>query len=214
MVLGVGHQRVRNIASGVAQGRPAPAPDQRCQNQGRRRQASAHVDSFLEYCYQNLAESLAEGVNREDMREFQEGIALPDDVGSDGSAGEIEEISPLVTEDHKKNPKFLPPGSVQELYETHRAFSDDIAQIASYNTFRRGLKQWRQVLKFRAVSQHAKCSICAKLSKLRSDATTDAERKDVQDQLTGAPMNLLLWANYMPVGVGLFEGAWKTHIRI
>eukprot|EP00969_Alexandrium_andersonii_P356114 15445873-Alexandrium_andersonii.AAC.1 len=74
-----------------------------------------------------------------------------------------------------KAPRYLPPCSATEFYETYTSCEKN-AKPASYATFQRGVRSWSKVLKLRTLSQHARCTVCAKLAKIRKDASTQKEK--------------------------------------
>ncbi len=92
---------------------------------------------------------------------------------------------------HNKPIRYLPPGTVEQLFEYYNHQADPTLR-ASRESFRLALAKWKTCLKFRAPSQHAKCSECTKLGKLRQEASSVTEQKKVQEALEGpAPCNAI-----------------------
>ena len=89
----------------------------------------------------------------------------------------LAELAPM-----SKPLRYLPPGSAMELYDNYKF---TCMEAVSYSTFRRTLKRWSKCLKFRAPSQHAKCSECTKLKQLRAETLSETERKDINTVLQG-----------------------------
>ena len=88
--------------------------------------------------------------------------------------------------------RYLPPGKYSDLYRLYLASTLTKKQpAASSATFYRTLvnSKWRKVLRFRSLTQHAKCSTCHKLkAKLRHSASlqSHAEAADAyQRHLAG-----------------------------
>ncbi len=168
-LLRVGPRRVRNVVADVDAGRTVPRQDQRHYAAGRDPSGFSKVDAFLEFAYQHLAEPLADNVA---------GVELPD---SEDSSLDMEDKGMQVLPGVQKEARYLGACSTKDFYDTYCHFAH--GEAASESTFRRALKCWRNALKFRRVSQHAKCSTCARLHKLRKDATTAAERDAVRADL-------------------------------
>ena len=194
-ILHVGKYRVKRIReAGKKSDRPVPFADQRVYNQGRDPAALRRADAFLEFAYQNMAEPLADAhVVVDDMMPDGE-LVLPSSGGSD-----MEENFVVVPEIANKGTRYLPPGSIADLYDTSSQFERSSPPV-SESTFRRALKKWRPTLKFRRTCQHARCSECAKLQKLRREAKTAAERdqyqKDFETHLRGMFMDRAMDARY------------------
>ena len=120
-IMGVGNNRVRNITQSDQMGKLAPERDLQKDRDARDAPAAAQVDAFLEYMYQNLAEPLADMDVRaaEEPIENDQGLILP----RDDDDLELSESNPILQADNMKERRFLPPGTVQDLYETFLTFS-------------------------------------------------------------------------------------------
>ena len=175
-LLSVGSGRVRQVLHALESGSTRPYTDQRKHNSGREPEVQRNVDAFLEFAYQHMAEPLADAtIEIADQKDDK----LPDDV-EDTSEGMMQDLVVACVKD--KPTKYLAPGSVTDLYDSYCQFERGGA-AASEATFRRTLKEWSGCLKFRRLSQHAKCTICGKLQKLRKDATNEQERQHYQKEL-------------------------------
>ena len=172
-LLSVGTNRVRQVLRDLTEGAHRPKQDQRMYNQGRLPESYRKVDAFLEFAYQNMAEPLADASC---SIEEADDVLLPDDVDEIG----MEVLHEMTCESRDKPLRFMHPGSVTDLYDTYCQF--ERGDAASESTFRRVFKAWH-CLKFRRLSQHAKCTICGKLQKLRKDAKTEQERTHYQKEL-------------------------------
>lgn len=173
----MGSGRVRQVLRALEEGSTKPRQDQINHNVGRSPESQRSVDAFLEFAYQHMAEPLADA-STEVAGDIKNDEELPDDVG-DISLGMFEDMVVARLED--KDLRFLPPGSVADLYDTYCQF--ERGHAASDTTFRRTLKAWSRCLKFRRLSQHAKCTLCGKLQKLRKEAKTALERAHYQKEL-------------------------------
>ena len=177
----MGRERVTQIRLAVQKGeRPTNWTDQRGFNKGRDPAAHRKVDAFLEFAYQHIAEPMADArvALAADTTEHGEYL-LPsndEDVAMDENF--------FVTPDVDTKPvKYIPPCSTLDFYDTYCQFEHS-SELVSLSTFRRVLHTWRKALKFRRVRQHSKCSVCAKLQKMRKEAATAAEREFYQEDLT------------------------------
>lgn len=179
-LLGIGKSRVKQVREAVQAGvRPTPPEDQRKYNQGRDANAFRKVDAFLEFAYQNIAEPLADAQATTTVDLTNEGnVILPSDDEDSG----MDEHFIVEPELAAKELKYLLPCTVLDFYDTYCTFERS-GDPASASTFRRALKRWRCCLKFRRTTQHAKCSTCAKLQKMRKDAKTTSERHGYQRDL-------------------------------
>ena len=174
-LLSVGSGRVRQVLHALERGSTGAHTDQRKHSSGRDPEAQRRVDAFLEFAYQHMAEPLADAtIEIADQRDD----LLPDDV-DDISVGMMEDMVVACLKD--KPTKYLAPGSVRDLYDCYCQF--ERGDVASETSFRCTLNAWSGCLKFRRRSQHAKCTICGKLQKLRKDATNEQERKHYQKEL-------------------------------
>jgi hypothetical protein len=201
-LLRVGRKRIMQLHRAVRQGCAGPFPDERLHNGGRPPNKKLVVDAYLEWVYSNLAEDLAEAVidgeaapESEDMDEIETMDDTMDDhqdrdqdyqdCGNKDS-DTLTDRRPLV-ELYEKAPKFLPPLTTAELYETMKIFAAvPEGDLPCYTSLRNAIKskEWR-CLKFRSVSQHAKCTTCSKLNRLRQNANTEEERASVRTLMEG-----------------------------
>ena len=146
LCLGVGKERLRHINKAINENRAAPV-DNRHHNKGRDSNAAMNVNAFFEWTYQNLAEPLAEcDVSSEfgTSSNIRPPATMTDDHdhndsdGPDDTAG-MEELSPLITADQFKQPRYLTPGSLAELYDAYISHVSDATSTedhASISTFR------------------------------------------------------------------------------
>ena len=203
MLLGVSRNLVDRLVCGVRAGRTTPPEDQRRFN---RRQGSSwlHVDAFLHYMWEFVAEPLADagrprrGVDSDtEAGKSESDVEVdtePSDAGeTDGSDVEepavldsvVSRICSSISEPDGPT-KWLGPQSRAELYDCyvgwHRAHLAGLP--ASQATFRRvWLGPWKHVLKIRQASQHARCARCAELGQQRLVAETMEEKTCVADAL-------------------------------
>ncbi len=194
LCLGVGRERLRQINKAINENRVAPV-DNRHHNEGRDSNVTMNVNAFFEWTYQNLAEPLAECEVSSEMLGPVPPLPPPltedldhRDSDSPDDTATMEELSPLITADQFKQPRYLAPGSLAELYDAYISHVSDTTpteENASSSTFRRVYKHWKKVLKFRQWSQHAKCSECCRMQKMRREAVNAREREAVQKQLDG-----------------------------
>ena len=188
VVSGISNTRLRRIVEAVEEGRLEPFADERQNNAGRPKSSCMHADSFFSFAYMNLAEPLAEGVvEQEDMNNMSEDEGAEADAA--GSLAEQWAMSgnPIVEASvaaEQREVRWLPPCTVSDLFEQYQVFSDVEGDKASFSTFRRIYKTtWHSVLRMRKSSQHARCTDCAKFSKMRAQAKTEKDRAKIQKAL-------------------------------
>jgi hypothetical protein len=206
LLLGVQKKRVSNVVRDIKKGMCAPEKDGRKSNPlaGRPAAATCVINAFLEWAYQNLAETLAEAPIKADPDSDDE-PGLPDDVpnGMLVASENLALTSEIVVPDEQKQVHYLAPMSMIDFYDTFvifcgnkcevgpeeaRGSSEDAGgkkfKLPAYETFRLAVKKCK-FLKFQVPSQHAKCSVCARLSKLREHANLESEKAEIRAMLEG-----------------------------
>ena len=95
----------------------------------------------------------------------------------------------LAQEVATRDRRFLPPASATDLYEQFLIFcrkDGNHETVPGYVAFLRVYKaRWHKVMPFRKLGTHAKCTVRAKLSKLRKDAKTVGARKEARREWVG-----------------------------
>ena len=200
-LLGVGSKRAKLLRHRIVRGCHGPQPDLRRYNRGVISQKWLDVDAFLLHTYTNIAEPLPES----DLRPLKDGAEIPRcaPIGDDGLVPLKDLIEANVCSDTKqlgihacantipidlkdpKNNSKLPEKHLgymewEDLYCIYKSWSKEESPASMY-TFRRVFRNWESSLRFRKISQHARCSECARLCAERKQAKTEADYKKVQD---------------------------------
>ena len=181
LCLGIDKDRLRSIHTAIKENRAVPV-DNRHSNKGRDAECAMAVNAWLEWVYQNLAEPLAECSVLDPGMPGLPPSESEDDSNDPGVDSSLFDLKPLISANKFKQPRYLAPGSLAELYDTYIS-QDTAAPQASRPTFYRVYQHWKPVLKFRVWSQHAKCSDCCKFQKMRREAANAKEREEVQTKL-------------------------------
>lgn len=156
--------------------------DGRMDNLSRSKPSWEHVQAFFLQCYECLAEPLAEGEPEPDaMLVDQEGRELKDDFSQWVlSSSTFEPAMSGAQGSESREQRWLNPCSLAELFEQYK-FQNAKTETASFSVFYACYKEnWRGVLRIRQRGQHARCSDCAKLSKMRQQAVTEEQKYQVQ----------------------------------
>ena len=202
-LLAIGKQRLAKHMKRIDEGCEAPPMDHRSMSQrddGLSDVASA-LDKFFLHIYTDVAEPLAdvaddgEGENDE-SNDLEEDLIWMDDGHLGLGLGWMEldsmDLDPSIvtlaqTDDRKKLPvKWISNTSLTALFEEYTFyhsvhFKDAPASVASFGRVWR--KMWKGVIKIRAVRQHARCAVCARLSQQRLKAQTQEEKLDLSSAL-------------------------------
>eukprot|EP00434_Breviolum_minutum_P019610 symbB.v1.2.017297.t1/scaffold1343.1/size124258/6 len=123
------------------------------------RQAAYSVDAFLSVLYEGVAETLPNRFIRRGQSE--------DDPSFDVETDDVEELKDWldhpgrgaawqsIAPDSKRLTKYLPPGTVRDLYEHYQS----TRQL--YTTFMRAYNErWKDVLRFREANMFSQCEQC------------------------------------------------------
>ena len=160
-----------------------PPEDGRSLRTVRAQPCAADVDSFFNFCYHYLAEHLAEGLAPHETGEASD---IEDDT-LECTEHEILRDNPAAVAAQENLPqRWLPPMKLSELYDNYeflyQAETVSSHPAASRSVFYKIFKsRWRGVLRFRKHSQHSKCDHCVRYQMGRQKATTETERKQVQE---------------------------------
>jgi len=188
-LLGISNNKFQRLLGAYNSGASRAPRDLRVGSGRRARCApiAAVCDAFLRWLYDNVAEPLAE----QDLTKLVDGDtvdsaspnhhrptindALKEWVLGDPASTAGREPRRRSAPGEELEPKALPPGSITDLYEHFRCIHPD-AQCC-YTTFKTAYKVWHGTLRFRAHGEHARCTDCARLCKVRKSTEVEAERE-------------------------------------
>ena len=169
--LGISKYQLTNMKKDILGGYLEPRADLRGTCTFHTAPQRKHADAWLHWAYWSLAEPLAETAQpaSEDC-EWDE--TQPISVNLDTSTLAGADLT-FYAERH------LPPGKLEELFELYSSCSAE--HHASKTSFRRVYRQrWRKLLCFRHVGQHARCTTCSKISRMRVLAQTTAATEEAR----------------------------------
>ena len=194
MQVGISKRTLRQLKEDALIGALEPRTDRRLGSKAYERQTvqGDHADGFFHWLYWHMAEPLAD-TNVEKRHVW-------DPLADEGNP-HTDEILPHVPQGnfdmgleglHNLPKRHLAPGKMEELYELYLSCS--AGGFASKSTFRATFQQrWRGVLGFRDIGQHARCTTCTKISKMRALAQTadlKAQLKSAHEQhVTGVQLD-------------------------
>lgn len=188
--IGVSMKVLRKFKTAVFDGYLEPPEDGRTVPQLIDRQSPQHqhAASWLWWLYWEFAEPLADTPQSHTSSSHGEKEASKEDGEEVAEIDETIKVSQsclsshCMTADLTNLPaRHLPPGSLEELFEFYTNCHG--VSHASRATFLREFNgRWSGVLKFRHVGQHARCTTCTKLGKLRQLARTNDEKAVVRAQ--------------------------------
>ena len=90
--------------------------------------------------------------------------------------------------------RYLPHQSFQEFYELYANWSDNPVSKSSFHRYYYKT-DWRQNLRIADSVQHGKCSCCEKLKKLRKEAVSETQLKQIQNAHAGHVKSVMLDRN-------------------
>ena len=185
-VLGVGPKRARKTLEHVRQKRTDLPEDKRKYN-GRAPQCEwFDCDAFFLHVYENMGESLAEA---DDLKpsdnvdvpksspqtELEEKTACPK-----GQQVSVHASSNLLVTENSLEERWLAKTSWEDMYFMYQSWSK-LESKASMKTLCRVYRTvWSKSLRFRKISQHARCAECARLAAMRAKAKTDTEKIEIK----------------------------------
>ena len=175
-IVGLSRNKFKNFKTWVCGGMLEPLQDARSDlaRKIRATPQTDHVDSWLNYIYENVAEDLAEakpGTLAESDGELAEAkpgpTAPPDTVMATTTFGD-------------KAVRYL-SGRLEELWEfyQHNCPEFHASKSAFLATYK---EKWRGVLVFRRLSQHAQCTTCAMYGAARSMVKTREMRANINKE--------------------------------
>ena len=79
-----------------------------------------------------------------------------------------------------ERPKLVPPGCPTSLFYVYKlAMTKTQETYASLTTFKREFKLWKKVLQFQRVTDHARCTECARYTELRGQSMSQEQKENV-----------------------------------
>lgn len=177
-VVGLSIYKFKQLVKNCRDGHFQPQEDKRSSAHAQYHRESTqaqHADAWLNWAYWNIAEPLAEteqtctGMKQADGEEDEQcDEILVNSLEFGGTC-----LAP-------RAPRHLPPGRIAELYDLYRTSSLD--RCAGSTTFGEVYRaSWKKLMPFRAVGHHARCTRCAKLSKMRELARTKEAKDEVAE---------------------------------
>ena len=182
-LIGVSEWKLKRWTSDIRQGHLQPSEDGRSAmtRKARATPKRDHVNAWLRWVYETMAESLAEVLQSEECRENRN--AATKDPFEQLDEAEFLLLNPAVEMPVEMPVRYLPPGRLAELCDLYEHMTTGDSACASRAMFCQTFKEeWNHVLKFRAAGQHARCTICAAWTKIRSEAKTEQEREAAMDR--------------------------------
>ena len=174
-LLNISARTLRNYKKDILEGHLEPRASAQGARGLRASPQADHADAWLHYAYWHVAEPLA------DSKQVQIENAYEDDHVSETIQLSTEAVGIAGADLASYPARHLPPGKIEELFELYRSCSGE--HYASKTCFEKVYRErWRSVLTFRAEGQHARCTTCAKLSRLRLLAQTSAAKQEVRQQ--------------------------------
>lgn len=179
-VLGVSHRAINSFLKQAQEGKLRA--DNKLQHTQSQRVASAAVvaNSMLQWVYENIAESFAEG-----SRWLGEDVTRTNSTSASSGSRSLPSLTDViagrVTSD-RDDCKWLHPGTtLAELKELAESF---LECRCSYSTFVSCYHQnWWRKLKVRAEGHHSKCMICERLKEFRRQVVSSADQALVKSEL-------------------------------
>lgn len=195
---------VRRLESILAGNLDEPA-DGRQQRVVRDKPGTYSADAFFDHLYVHMAEHLAECRPDDDedlLSDVEDDLSLEvgeppilenkelplvsqfDEwiLGRGSSADPLNVVVTHSTAVDSRPQKYLHQTKLSELYQQylHKAKMES-EKPCSASTFYKTWKRWHSVIKIRKVKQHARCEDCAKYSKFRAKARTEAMKAEIEE---------------------------------
>ena len=160
---------------------------------------SAHT--FFSWCYDNVAEPLAEGLSKPESSDAEDDEGGQEPAvfdtysewilgqGGDGGNPVVMGTTPI----KQKEQRWLPPMKLPDLFDQYCFMASGSggggggsgsggggSDPCSRSVFSRAWKEWKGTLRVRKSSQHARCADCSRYTRCRLIAKTEAEKMDIQ----------------------------------
>jgi hypothetical protein len=145
-----------------------------------------HADAWLSWLYWHIAEPLAETQQPELKEETLDDLHCKETLSPTVALGDAVEVSSA--DPTRLPPRHLAPGKLEELFEFYTSCSG--SEHSSKTSFLRTYREkWCVALQFRTVGQHARCTTCTKLGRMRELAQTGEAKAEfrelTQEHVTG-----------------------------
>ena len=160
--------------------------DGRSHNHTQQTPSVLNVDAFFHYVYEFIAEPLAEveGIQEEPIPMDHDEDSNVDSSEEYELGQDLMQVRMEATGETQLPVRFIGHCKLAELYDqySHWHAVNGTGTCTSLSTFRKVWRaSWCKLIRIRGDSQHARCNVCSRLSRLRQLAETPSEKNQIQE---------------------------------